>query len=55
MSVDFFDANSFYDALIIAAALEAGSTRLLSEDMRHGQKIEGLVIEYPFLVAEQDR
>ncbi len=27
---------SFYDSLIIAAALEAGCTRLYSEDMQHG-------------------
>ncbi len=39
----------FYDALIIAAALEAGCTRLLSEDLQHGQKIESLTIENPFL------
>lgn len=42
---------SFYDALIIAAALEAGCARLLTEDMQHGQKIEGLVIVNPFLEA----
>ena len=42
---------SFYDSLIIAAALEAGCTRLLSEDLQHGQVIEGLRIENPFLVA----
>jgi predicted nucleic acid-binding protein len=39
---------SFYDALIAAAALEAGCTRLYSEDLQHGQKIEGLAIEDPF-------
>lgn len=38
----------FYDSLIIAAALEAGCTRLLSEDLQHGQRIEDLVIEDPF-------
>jgi predicted nucleic acid-binding protein len=38
----------FYDALIIAAALSAGCTRLLSEDLQHGQRIEGLTIENPF-------
>ncbi len=42
---------SFYDALIIAAALEAGCARLLTEDMQHGQRIEGLVIVNPFLEA----
>lgn len=38
----------FYDALIVAAALEAGCTCLFSEDLQHGQKIEGLTIENPF-------
>lgn len=38
----------FYDSLIIAAALEAGCKRLLSEDMQHGQRIERLTIENPF-------
>lgn len=38
----------FYDSLIIAAALDAGCTRLYSEDMQHGQRIEGLTIENPF-------
>ena len=38
----------FYDSLIIAAALEAGCTRLYSEGMRHGQKIERLTIQNPF-------
>lgn len=39
---------AFYDALIIAAALEAGSSRLLSEDLQDGQRIEGLTIVNPF-------
>ncbi len=38
----------FYDSLILAAALEAGCTRLYSEDLQDGQKIEGLTIENPF-------
>ena len=42
---------SFYDALIVAAALEAGCKRLLSEDLQHGQRIEGLRIENPFRLA----
>jgi predicted nucleic acid-binding protein len=39
----------FYDAVIIAAALEAGCTRLYSEDLQHGQRVERLTIENPFL------
>jgi hypothetical protein len=30
---------SFYDALIIAAALQAGCTTLLTEDMQEGRRI----------------
>jgi predicted nucleic acid-binding protein len=39
---------AFYDSLIIAAALDAGCGRLLSEDLQDGQRIEGLSIENPF-------
>lgn len=42
---------SFYDSLILAAALTAGCTRLYSEDLQHGQRIEGLTIHNPFLGA----
>jgi predicted nucleic acid-binding protein len=37
-----------YDALAIAAALEAGCATLYTEDMRDGQEIEGLRIRNPF-------
>lgn len=40
---------SFWDALIVEAALRGGADRLLSEDLQHGQQIEGLRIENPFL------
>jgi predicted nucleic acid-binding protein len=39
---------SFWDALIIEAALAGGADRLLTEDMQHGQMIEGMLIENPF-------
>ena len=39
---------SFYDSLIVAAALEAGCSRLYTEDMQHGQQIQQLTIENPF-------
>ena len=39
---------SFYDSLIVAAALEAGCSTLYSEDMQDGQQIEGLTIRNPF-------
>jgi predicted nucleic acid-binding protein len=41
---------SFYDSLIIAAALEANCTILYSEDMQHGHVIDNkLTIINPFL------
>jgi predicted nucleic acid-binding protein len=41
---------SYYDSVIIAAALEASCTLLYSEDMQHGQLIENrLKIFNPFL------
>ncbi len=39
---------SFYDALVVTAALEAGCTALLSEDMQAGRTIQGLTILNPF-------
>lgn len=38
----------FYDSLIVAAALTAGCRTLLSEDLQHGQKLDGLAIVDPF-------
>jgi predicted nucleic acid-binding protein len=40
---------SFYDALIVAAAIEAGCDTLYSEDMQHGRTIGTLQICNPFL------
>lgn len=31
---------SFYDSLIVASALDAGCTRLFTEDMQHGQMLD---------------
>jgi len=39
---------SFYDSLIIAAGLEAGCKTLYSEDLQHGQQVEGLTVVDPF-------
>jgi predicted nucleic acid-binding protein len=38
----------YLDALIVASALAAGCTRLLSEDLQHGQRIGDLVVVDPF-------
>lgn len=39
---------SWYDALIVAAALEAECSVLYTEDMEHGQRVGNLKIENPF-------
>jgi predicted nucleic acid-binding protein len=40
---------SFYDSLIVAAALSASCDFLLTEDLQHGQVVRGLEIVNPFL------
>ena len=40
---------SFWDGLIIQAALTAGCSRLLSEDLQHSFEIDHLHIENPFI------
>jgi predicted nucleic acid-binding protein len=39
---------AFYDALIVAAATEAGCGTLYTEDMQHGRAFGGLTIVNPF-------
>ena len=39
----------YYDCLIISSAIVGGATKLLSEDLQHGQKIGSLSIINPFL------
>ena len=39
---------SFWDALIVQAAIEGGATHLLSEDLQHGRSIDGVTIQNPF-------
>ena len=40
---------SWYDSLIVAAALEGGCAILYSEDLQHGQKFGSLAVRNPFL------
>lgn len=42
---------SYWDALIVETALDAGATVLLTEDLQHGQVIGGLRVQNPFLAA----
>ena len=39
---------SFWDALIVAAACNAKADKIITEDLNHGQRIEGILIENPF-------
>ena len=39
---------AYYDALIVASALDAGCATLYSEDMQDRQRIEGLTVVDPF-------
>ncbi len=39
---------SFWDALIVTAAIKGGASRILSEDLNPGQVIAGVPIENPF-------
>ena len=42
---------SFYDALIIATAIEAGCDIWFSEDMQHDRSFGTLIIRNPFLIG----
>jgi predicted nucleic acid-binding protein len=39
---------SFWDALIVEAAIQGGASNLFSEDLQHGRRIDGLTVENPF-------
>jgi len=43
---------SFWDALIVSAAAKARCRVLFTEDLNHGQKIEGVKIVNPFRIQE---
>lgn len=40
---------SFWDALIITAAITGGAAHLFTEDLQHGQIIDGMLIKNPFV------
>jgi predicted nucleic acid-binding protein len=40
---------SWYDALIVTAAMEAGCGILYTEDLQHGQRFGSLQVQNPFL------
>ncbi|MCU7846645.1 MAG: PIN domain-containing protein [Candidatus Thiodiazotropha sp. (ex Lucinoma kastoroae)] len=40
---------SFWDAMIVVAAIQSGALKILTEDLNHGQLIEGVLVENPFI------
>jgi predicted nucleic acid-binding protein len=40
---------SIWDSLIVQAAIQSRCTRILTEDLQHGQTIKGVRIENPFV------
>ena len=45
---------SWWDCLLLAAALELGCTHFLSEDLQDGQRIESMTIVNPFAHRPED-
>ncbi|MCP4043616.1 MAG: PIN domain-containing protein, partial [Gammaproteobacteria bacterium] len=44
---------SFWDALILIAAIFSGAASLYTEDLNHGQIIAGIKIVNPFFFSEE--
>lgn len=49
IDTSILNQTSFWDGLILAAAATANATELLSEDLNHGQTIQGITVRNPFL------
>ena len=49
-AIDLYQHDSFswWDSLIVSAAIRGGCNRLLSEDLQHGRKVRGVKIINPF-------
>jgi predicted nucleic acid-binding protein len=41
---------AFWDALIVAAALRLQAQKIITEDLNHGQIIEGILVENPLVM-----
>ena len=42
---------SYWDALVVETAIEAGAASLLTEDLQHGQTFDGLLVVNPFATS----
>jgi predicted nucleic acid-binding protein len=45
---------SFWDALIVSAAFAGNAATIVTEDLNHGQLIEGILIRNPFAAEPMD-
>lgn len=45
---------SFWDSLVVAGARAAGCRYLLTEDLQHGQDLDGMAVVDPFALEPQD-
>ena len=45
---------SFRDALIVSAAFTGNASVIATEDLNHGQRIEGILIQNPFVTESVD-
>ena len=45
---------SFWDALIVSAAFAGDAATIVTEDLNHGQLIEGILIQNPFVTESVD-
>ena len=43
---------SFWDALIVSAAFAGNAATILTEDLNHGQYIEGIYVKNPFVTPQ---
>ncbi len=50
IDIQILNQLSFWDSLIIAAAISANCTILLSEDLSDGQVINGIKVQNPFTI-----
>jgi predicted nucleic acid-binding protein len=46
---------SFWDALVVQAAIDAGCDRLYSEDLNHGQRFGPVEVVNPFRASSPSR
>lgn len=48
IDLSFVTGYTLWDSLILQAAAESGCTRVITEELQHGQSIRGMTVENPF-------